>query len=94
MLALVDVNLLLETIERENLEIGAWVNVIGYVGGVSRGEEAGLLGRNQSSKLKHVDADTGGKTVKVEVQAVMVWSAGAVKTSDYERAIERRLQSA
>ena len=34
--AKVDVNLILENVTRETLEVGAWVNVVGYIQGITR----------------------------------------------------------
>ena len=92
-LAWVDVNLLLENMKREDLEIGAWVNVIGYLGGVS--EEGGnwKAGRSQAQQAGDKRSGVRARVVKVEVQAVMLWSAGAIKIADYERALGERLKS-
>jgi hypothetical protein len=56
----------------ETTQVGAWVNVIGYVR-----QDSGSL-----SVLK-----SGASTV----DAVLVWSAGAIKLEDYEAAV-RALQ--
>ena len=82
-LALVDVNLLLETLKREDTQVGAWVNVVGYVEGVL-----------EEGKTKKKDVEEGrdeGPTY-VRVQAIMLWSAGGVKIGEYERALEGRLK--
>ena len=34
--AMVDVNIILETMKKEDFEIGAWINVVGYVQGSKR----------------------------------------------------------
>ena len=77
----VDVNLLLSTLKSTDTQVGEWVNVMGYVQapqekGKSR-DGNGLRGGN-----------VGGKSVKV--QAVMLWSAGAIKLVEYEKAVEMR----
>ena len=56
--AMVDVTVIVETMGRADHEVGAWVNVVGYVQ-KSSGKGTGL--------------------VRVWVQAVTVWSAGAVR---------------
>lgn len=77
-IALVDVNLLLEGLKREDTTIGAWLNVVGYVEGVL-GEVSGQKGKGK------------GEICQVKVQAVMLWSAGAFKIGEYEKAVEGRL---
>ena len=88
-LALVDVNLLLENIKRENLEIGAWVNVLGYVGEVVWGGKR-MLSRSKGYKEERIDGER--TIVRIQVQAVMMWGAGGVKLEEYEAAVEERLK--
>ena len=92
-LASVDVNLLVENIKREDLEVGAWVNIIGYLGRVLAEGENGNTGRKQPEKIGDQVIGVETKLVKVEVQAIMLWSAGAIKIADYEMALEERLKS-
>lgn len=69
--ALVDVNLLLETLNTSLMRIGEWVNVIGYV-------------TKQESKLSHEGKNVGRF---IFVQAIIYWSAGAIKVDEYEEAV-------
>lgn len=69
--ALVDVNLLLETLSTSLMRIGEWVNVVGYV-------------TKQESKLCHDGKNVGRFT---SVQAIIYWSAGAIKIDEYEEAV-------
>ena len=70
-IALVDVNLLLENLKREDMIVGAWVNVLGYVEGIVK---EGI----KRGKTKAKGPEEGGSdgVVYVGVQAVMLWSAG------------------
>ena len=77
--ATVDVNLLLSTLKTTDLQRGEWVNVIGYVDGSP-----------ETRKGRGAKVRQGGKQKEVRVQAVMVWSAGAVKLGDYEEALANR----
>lgn len=68
---MVDVNLLLETLKTSETRIGEWVNVVGYVT------------RQQSKSSSH---ETGLAQV-TSIQAIIYWSAGALKTDEYEDAV-------
>lgn len=81
-IALVDVSLLLENMKREDLEVGAWVNVLGYCEGVV---EKRLHMKDQKGR----DDDAG--RVQVKVKAVMLWNAGGVKIGEYERVLAERV---
>lgn len=71
--ALVDVNLLLETLNTPLMRIGEWVSVIGYVTEQESkpGRDGKILGRFTS------------------VQAIIYWSAGAIKVEEYEEAVAK-----
>ncbi|KAG9851059.1 hypothetical protein KCU98_g2630, partial [Aureobasidium melanogenum] len=60
--AQVDISQLLDTFDRQNLQIGAWLNVIGYI-------------TPSSSRSRP------------KVQAITVWSAGAINLQQYETAL-------
>ena len=68
----VNVNNLLDVLNVETTQVGAWVNVIGYV---RQDSESQLTSKPRAST----------------VDAVLIWSAGAIKLEDYETAI-RALQ--
>lgn len=93
--ALVDVNVILESLKREDMEVGAWVNVIGSVeevlkdGKRRQGQEQGKaisMQKNGNCARERPSA------IMVRVHAVMLWSAGAVKIGDYEKVLEDRLK--
>lgn len=68
----VNVNNLLDVLNVETTQVGAWVNVIGYM---RQGTESQSMSKPRASI----------------VDAVLIWSAGAVKLVEYEAAV-RALQ--
>ena len=80
--ALVQMQLVLENIKREDMAVGAWVNVMGYVEGV--------VGKTSRTEDKAIGPG-GRETVNIGVKAVMLWNAGGVKIGEYERALANRL---
>ncbi|KAI9835225.1 MAG: hypothetical protein M1837_003886 [Sclerophora amabilis] len=123
-LANIDVTLLLSTLAPTDLQVGEWINIIGYVslpptpppppppsppqnqaekrnsgkgkrhqqreGGT--GADDGVVGtsklrqsQSQSQKQSH-----GTTVVTAHVQAIMIWSAGAIDVGEYERALKAR----
>ena len=68
----VNVNNLLDVLNVETTQVGAWVNVIGYV-----------RQDTETQSTSNLKAST--------VDAVLIWSAGAIKLEDYEAAV-RSLQ--
>lgn len=69
--ALVDVKLLLETLESTHTRIGEWVNIIGYVA-------------RASPSANHATVSLENAT---SVQAVIFWSAGSIKLEEYEKCL-------
>ncbi|KAI4844190.1 hypothetical protein E4T44_06338 [Aureobasidium sp. EXF-8845] len=61
----IDISQILDTFQHQNLQIGAWLNVIGYI----------TPSRSRS---------------RSKVQAILVWSAGAVNLQQYETALVLR----
>ena len=68
----VDITTILESINNHDLQIGAWLNVIGYV-----------QHHPNQAKGKHMLLTYDAS----EVQAIMVWNAGAIKVHQYEQAL-------
>ncbi|CAO2650011.1 Nn.00g013030.m01.CDS01 [Neocucurbitaria sp. VM-36] len=66
-IANVDIEHVLEQVKRQELDVGTWINVIGYV---ERRKENGIY-----------------------VQAVVVWDAGNVDLSAYEKAVAKRKEA-
>ena len=67
--------------------IGEWVNVMGYIGCRTCTKDA-----DQSTRTKVPSGrrKLGTETHEAKVQAVLLWSAGAVKLGDYEKNLENR----
>ena len=88
--ALVDVDLLLETIASTDRSVGEWINVIGYVTRIeppAAAEGSGV----QRSTGRPEKGKTGPLCMTVvHVQAVMLWSAGAVQLREYEKTLQDR----
>lgn len=81
--ALVDVSLLLENVKGEDLEVGAWLNVLGYCEGI-------VKERLHIKDERGRDGDAG-RVPKVKMKAVMLWNAGGVKIGEYERVLAERV---
>lgn len=93
--ALVDVNMVLETLKREDTLVGAWVNVMGYVEEVLKEGKRGQRQEQGEAGLavkRGVTAGEARRALRVKVQAIMLWSAGGMKIGEYERTLEERLK--
>lgn len=64
-------------------QVGEWVNVVGYV---TAGGDSSSRTRDEEGG-KEVD---GRRRVFVNVQAIMLWSAGSVRIGEYERVLAER----
>lgn len=71
----VDINVLLESMKAEELRVGAWLNVLGYVREYQQ-EERQMMMINDPNFLS------------VYVEAVMIFPAGAVRVGEYERILQ------
>jgi Telomere capping, CST complex subunit len=76
----VDLSLVLETVHRDALDTGSWVNIIGYV-------KVSTSGKNKRKRSSHIEVNP---TPEVVVQAVLLWTAGSLRIGEYERALERQ----
>lgn len=79
--ALVDVNLLLSTLKTTDTQLGEWVNVIGYLE---------LSNEASTSRQQQRGVEGAHKRRVYGVQAIMLWSAGALRIAEYERVLEER----
>lgn len=70
-----DITDLLESLRREDLEVGAWVNVVGSIQASANPSTA--TGRNGLQEIP-------------KVKAVMLWSAGSINMGEYEKALTER----
>lgn len=75
-----DINAVLETVTVEELRVGAWVNVLGYV---------------RDARYRRVETGVSGCLPAGEravyVEAIMVFSAGAVNLGEYQRIVREGL---
>lgn len=76
----VEITQVLENVKSIDLQAGSWLNVIGYVR------------RSLPSKNKRKQADELRDMLlpQVVVQAILIWNAGALKHSDYERMLSHQ----
>lgn len=79
-MARVDMSLLLATMKATDTQVGEWVNVMGYVT-----HEGSNPIRQKGRNIR-----VGNGEVRVNVQAIMCWSAGSVKLRVYEQALAER----
>ncbi|KAF2762452.1 hypothetical protein EJ05DRAFT_2378 [Pseudovirgaria hyperparasitica] len=79
-LANVEISHVLEDVRSFGLQIGTWVNVIGFVKDTSGEKE--IPGMDMSS--------SGLSALQKGVQATMAWEAREVRLDDYERAVRMR----
>lgn len=80
--AVVDISMVLEGMKPDLLQPGNWINVIGYV----RNRSLSTARRSSTSRRKIVGE-------LPEVQAVLVWSAGAIQVDKYEKTMAEHLAS-
>lgn len=90
MIAVVDVNLLLSTLKSTDTQVGEWVNVIGYLESSNEDCDARRQQLHGESAQQQGGNEAARRTRVYRVQAVMLWSAGAVRIADYERVLEER----
>lgn len=78
--AIVDVNMLLESMKIDAVQPGSWINIIGYV-------------RNKSPR-KARRSLSGHRMVGEDlpkIQAILIWNAGAVQVRNYEKTLEEQM---
>lgn len=66
----------LESVESDLLQVGAWVNIVGYVRAPTQ-ITASSSRRRKSSKMISIPA----------VEVLMIWSAGAIELTGYQSAV-------
>lgn len=76
---IVNMENVLENVNHELLEIGAWLNVVGYV------EKAPGFDKTKPVISKDAERET---QPLVLVAATMIWSAGAIRLDRYESAVQ------
>ena len=93
MVALVDINVIKETMSRDAFDVGEWINVVGYVVDaveVSKPKADGWIPSQRKKKAS--GTPRVGKVVEVRVDAIVVWNTGVLRLGDYESTLEARLQ--
>ncbi|CAG8226491.1 unnamed protein product [Penicillium salamii] len=76
----VDITGILEDVTAEALRIGTWLNVVGYVREVEPVQPSSSFSSNSG------DANESSTTPRpVYIEAIMVFSAGAIAVGEYER---------
>ncbi|KAF2092397.1 hypothetical protein NA57DRAFT_50421 [Rhizodiscina lignyota] len=81
-MAFINVDHVLESVRSADLEVGAWINVVGYI--IDSKEEKVLKKSRKSSRRQQ-------GTLSIRVQAIMLWSAGMLNVDAYEKALQERL---
>lgn len=89
-LALADVKVIANTLTRENVEVGAWVNVIGYVGET---EANAYTRKGGGRKTKHETTRMKDDHVRVQVDVILLWNAGPLRVQEYEAAVIGRISA-
>ncbi|KAF7716287.1 Uncharacterized protein PECH_005044 [Penicillium ucsense] len=98
----VDVNAVLQDLSSEELRVGAWLNVIGYIR-ESASPTLSFTSSQLNSSQPHDAPEVASVPMRVaprpvHVDAVMVFSAGAIALGEYERIlrnaqdVERRMR--
>ncbi|KAJ5122638.1 uncharacterized protein N7443_002740 [Penicillium atrosanguineum] len=93
----VDINAVLEDLTSEELRVGSWLNVLGYVRDTT--PPTASFSTQQSSQRPNETPPTKFPPRPVYIEAVMVFSAGAIALGEYERIlrnaqdVERRVHN-
>ena len=74
----VDISLVLENVKSTTLAAGAWINVIGYILALPRS-----IRKKRDDRLRCADQSA-------HLQAVLIWSAGAIRIGEYEHTLEEQ----
>lgn len=79
----VDINAVLAGLKSEELRVGSWLNVLGYVREST--PPASSYSSSQTSSQQSNEIPTRVPPRPVYVEAIMVWAAGAIALGEYER---------
>lgn len=71
----VDTSNVLESVNHEHVATGAWINIVGYV-----------QHRKLSQRIR-ASAPADRAAICIEINATMIWSAGAIKLEAYNAAV-------
>ena len=83
-----------ETFQNKDLEIGSWINVVGYI----CWEQDKRLRRHRRKSNIEDQTIADSRTVSrgdefLKVQALMIWYAGSLRLDVYEQAVRMRMES-
>ncbi|EEQ33821.1 conserved hypothetical protein [Microsporum canis CBS 113480] len=83
----VDINLLLGDINHTSIQIGVWLNVLGYIREDSFYDD---YRRNKDESISKIREQKVQKTaaLPVYIQAVMILPAGSVRIGEYEKVLD------
>lgn len=81
----VDINALLEDLIAEELRVGTWLNVVGYVRESEPVLPPSLLSSTPDYANRPNQRLSGVRARPVYIEAIMVFSAGAIAIGEYER---------
>ncbi|PGG97695.1 hypothetical protein GX51_07206 [Blastomyces parvus] len=85
----VDINLLLESLTATDIQVGAWLNVLGYIRERRPSPPNNQNNYNNNKESPAATAATGAVgTRSIYIEAVMVFSADAVQLGEYERVLQ------
>lgn len=76
--ARVNIDLVLESIESSSIQIGSWVNVIGYI-------SAKTVQSAHQAEVRNIPVNA-----EVAVRAILLWGAGDFKLKSYEDRLQER----
>ncbi|OJD34811.1 telomere length regulation ten1 [Diplodia corticola] len=97
--ARVNIDHVLESVKCNDLEIGAWLNIIGYVqsppqtASLSSTVPRASRSNPPPPKRRAKKAQREKLADGVYVQAIMLWAAGDIKLEDYEEAVKARKEA-
>lgn len=78
--ALVDVTLVLQTLKSDQIRVGEWVNVIGYITAVNPlPARKGSTGENEVIQAR--------VQTQVRIRALLIWSSGPLDTQRYNDSV-------
>jgi hypothetical protein len=91
----VDINLLLARLKYTDVQVGAWLNILGYVR-----HRSALELESELEKIGDKQRRRGGREPlpAIYIDAVMILSAGSIRVGEYERVLtdaqeaERRIR--
>lgn len=76
---MVNIENVLENVNHELLQVGSWLNIIGYVRTLP-------IARERGPKCSKAISKPEASNPEAVVEATMIWSAGAIKLDKYQSA--------